>query len=243
MSQQAIIREFGTQLTVSTGRIDSRLAILSIMSVCENDEACDENAVTARWNTVGCVAPWIRAVERRASIIKMNTRRLGRSLRSGLYPNPLTLFSGTQICARAETLRSQKKIAITTKQERVKSERNEVYFGRKLFLHAMENLCGLSGSSARQGASVTFRRSCVQMFGDVAHGSLLRRHGLLHQKTGEHCSGRFIEPLFEQSVDFFFQIGRMIQSRKLKRLERRDSGLLKILPRRADTSGTHLGSP
>lgn len=98
----------------------------------------------------------------------------------------------------------------------------------------------LSGASTNECAGLTFLRRGMQMFCDVANWSVFGRQRLFHQKTRKHRGGSFVEPLFEKSINFLFKIGCMIQSGKFKGLECRDGGLLKILPRWADTSG-HFG--
>jgi hypothetical protein len=74
----------------------------------------------------------------------------------------------------------------------------------------------LSEASAHEGARLNFVRSGMQMFRDAANGALLRRDWLLHQETREHSGGGFVEPLFEEGINFLFQIGRMVQSGKFK---------------------------
>ena len=99
----------------------------------------------------------------------------------------------------------------------------------------------LPGASANECAGLTFLRRCMQMFRDMANRSVLRRQWLFHQETRKHRGGSFVEPLFEKGINFLFEIGRVVQAGQFKRLKCRNGGLLKILPRRADTSGTHFG--
>ena len=99
----------------------------------------------------------------------------------------------------------------------------------------------LTGAGTYESPRQTFLRSGVKLFGCVANGSLLGRRRLFHQEAREHRGRSFVEPLLEKSVNFLFQIGRMIQSGKFKRLQCWDGGLLKVLPWRADTSGIHFG--
>jgi hypothetical protein len=89
----------------------------------------------------------------------------------------------------------------------------------------------LPGTRAHQRTRLAFPRGGVQMFCDVANGTLFRSQRLLHQKTREHRGRGFVEPLFEKSIDLFFQIGRVIQTGKFKGLKCWDGGLLKIFPR------------
>lgn len=103
----------------------------------------------------------------------------------------------------------------------------------------VENERELPGAGTNKCASLTFLRSGVQILCDVANRSVFGCRRLFHQKAREHCSCGFVKPLFEKSINFFLEIGRMIQPGKFKRLECWDCGLLKILPRWADTSG-HL---
>jgi hypothetical protein len=111
---------------------------------------------------------------------------------------------------------------------------------RVQIIYAIADRRELTGTTAHERARLTFVRRVMQMPGNSTKRGRFLSKWLLHQKTREHCGGCFVEPLFEKGVNFLFQIGRMVQSRKFKGLECRDSGLLKILPWRADTSGTHL---
>jgi hypothetical protein len=117
----------------------------------------------------------------------------------------------------------------------------ETYFGHALEVRELGIELELPGARAHQRARLAFLRSGVQMFGDITNGSLFLSYRLFHQKTREHCSRSFVEPLLEECIDFFFKIGRVIKSREFKRLQRWDRGLLQILPWRADISGTHFG--
>jgi hypothetical protein len=71
-------------------------------------------------------------------------------------------------------------------------------------LRLIGNRSELSGTSAYERARLTIVRSGMQMFRDSANGGLLRRNGLFHQKAREHRGGGFIEPLFEESINFLF---------------------------------------
>jgi hypothetical protein len=65
----------------------------------------------------------------------------------------------------------------------------------------------LPGTSTHDGARLSFvRGGGVQMFRDAANNGLLRRDWLFHQKSREHRGSSFVEPLFEEGIDFLFQI-------------------------------------
>lgn len=68
----------------------------------------------------------------------------------------------------------------------------------------------LSGTSTYESSRLAFVRRSMQMSRDAAKGGLLRRDWLLHQKAREHRGGCFVKPLFEEGVNFFFQIGCMV---------------------------------
>ena len=61
----------------------------------------------------------------------------------------------------------------------------------------------LFGTSTYQRAGLTFVRGGVQVLGRATKGGLLRSDWLLHQETSEHRGSGFVEPLFEESINFF----------------------------------------
>jgi hypothetical protein len=71
-------------------------------------------------------------------------------------------------------------------------------------LHAIENQRDSTGTRTYQGARLTFVKGSVQMFRHAADGGMFLRDRLLHQKTREHSGGGFVEPLFEECVNFLF---------------------------------------
>jgi hypothetical protein len=223
-------------------RFSSRFA-----SLLNSNDACN------RWPSAKLAvrapreAGWLlgfreRVIDRRRSFTFAKIRPSGDTLNCGISSSARIYIGISQIPA-TNSLYPQRANATTSRRGYLESLLDNVG------LSCDREICDagigreLPAAGARKRAGLTFVRSCLQMFGHVANGSLRRRQRLFHQKSGEHRGGSFVEPLFEKSVDFFFQIRSMVQSGKFKGLKGRDGGLLKILPRGADTSGIHLGSP
>lgn len=73
-------------------------------------------------------------------------------------------------------------------------------------LCAIGNRGELSRASAHERARLTIVRRGMQMFRDSANDGLLLCDWLFHQKPREHRGGGFVEPLFEEGINFLFQI-------------------------------------
>ncbi len=198
-------------------------------STSRNDRECCDPFVMTRRKPDGQIDSWEKGIARQRWNAAVNMRQPEGRLDGALSPNARDPFRCIRISANAKRPCPQKQNLVAGRREQTQSFRNRAYLERYRGVREVETVRELPGASTRQRTGLSFVRSCVQMSCDVANGGLLGRQRLFHQKSREHCGGGFIEPLFEESIDFFFQIGRVIQSGKFKGLKGRDCGLLKIL--------------
>jgi hypothetical protein len=240
MSSHTCFPRFDAGLAPAAGRRKLVLSDLRCAPVNDNERVCEQSAVITPWKISSHDAPWPKNMERRLSIAAATQRQRRERLAYGRCSDESSTWYRAQIPVTQQKSHWQKQISVSSGYERAQFVFGGADLERYRNVGEVKVLSELPGSSTRQGAGVTFVRSCVQMFGYVTNWSLFGRQRLFHQKTREHGSGSFVQPLFEKSVDFLFQVGRVIQSGKFKGLERGNCCLLQVLPRRANTSGTHL---
>lgn len=173
-------------------------------------------------------SPVIPLTSKNSSRDKCSSRALTRCVA------PLNLAVKLEALTRSQTQRY-------LGPPRRRFSRRRVARDRHIYEGEIEKERELTGAGTNERPRQTFLGRGVKLFGCVASGSLLGRRWLLHQKAREHRGSGFVEPLLEKSVNFLFQIRRMVQSGKFKRLQCWDGGLLKVLPWRADTSRIHFG--
>jgi hypothetical protein len=181
-----------------------------------------------------------KSAQRESPRSRTNPPQSARRSRNGVAPAASRLL-GSRKPFKAKWSHARCQIPITSDPKRDHFARTGNFNERYRDVCELTTERELPGASTNECAGLTFLRCGMQMFRDVTNWILLRRQRLFHQKAREHRGCSFVKPLFEKSINFLFEIGSMIQPGKFKGLKCWDGGLLKILPRWADTSGTHFG--
>src|ERR1700733_1446308 len=203
MSEQPTIRKYGRNSGPDGGRAIGRLIIRLRRLITENMKACK-----------------VLVIKGRVKLGIDETNRIENALRyeAMILANAATPHERWLCEAAANTpFRSVESILMPAEQAQLNDgfsdeNKDDIYQeapartkSQHIWeLRTIENQRELSGTTTYERARLAFARSGVQMFCDTAKDGLFGRDWLFHQKAREHRGGCFVEPLFEQSINFLF---------------------------------------
>jgi hypothetical protein len=202
MSKRDTLQKSGDTAAPAVGR----RALPSGVSICtlpgKSANSVQESSVLERLKMSVNDLPRRRKTARQRLIVVASLAEQRRCVARSCAWNAAPDRSGTTIPVRGEWLRSQGQVPLTSRAERRRLLLAETYDGRHIRVRMKKSGSELPGARAYEGASLTFLQRGIKMFRDAANGSLVGRYRLFHQKTSEHGSGCFIEPLFKESINF-----------------------------------------
>lgn len=204
MRQHSHFRAFRKSFRLSTDRVMSRLTMGTRQSITGSMKLFKPSVTRARISGGIDEANRMESGLRHRSILLANTATQDKCILRQAVANVLPLRSASPIRMPEKTSKAHADFNIQRESTRHQEGTAKTRSRRVRKSRAMDSHCESARTSTHQRARLTLVRRGMQMFGDAASRGLLMNDWLLHQKTREHCGGCFVEPLFEEGINFLF---------------------------------------
>jgi hypothetical protein len=178
--------------------------ILANRRICKSDRRCGASAMKALLAPGKAQSVPVGHAEERPPNLVGSIRAMGEHFSREIVLSPLPLLWCGPNHRCAKTSRARDHVRLTTGHVSRQLVRARTSNQRDLYVSELAKQRELSGTGAGERTRLALLRRGMKMVSCVANGKRLGRQRLFHQKTSEHRGGGFVEPLFEESINFLF---------------------------------------